>query len=130
MTSRSFCLVLLATAVSFSIPDTHAQPAAAAPSQRTIEARATAAIEEQGRAHVADLMRRIGTTRDAATLRALNEQVVQSKLDTELQLLRTRASYARTRGDVAAASRFDAALAMLLRPVIKAPVSTAKKGGQ
>ena len=94
-----------------------------------IETRVTAALAAQGRANVVALAARLKDARDPVLVAELNRQIAQSKLDTDLQILRVNATYARARGDVPAAMQFEHLAVMMLHPTIVAPVSGSSKGG-
>lgn len=152
MARRFLCLALLATTSSLFGHDATAGPAAgngprpiatssgralATPAgiaaRRLVDAEAsmTATIEQEGRAKVADLVRQMQATLDRAQRQALGRQIAESKLDTDLQVLRFRADFARGSGDLALAQRYENAIEALLHPVIRAAVSNAaKKGGR
>ena len=59
------------------------------------EARAVAAIEQQGRLNVADLVRRINAASDQSERRALSQQIVDQKIQSDLDVLRALSRAAR-----------------------------------
>ena len=97
------------------------------PARGGAEASAIASIEARSVVRLDELARRIDASRDPLERHALDRDVARVKLDADLEILRVRASLARSRGNAAAADGFEATIAMLQAPAFHAPVSRASK---
>ena len=140
MAHRFLCLVLLVAAAPAFRQDATAAPAVVSPARTALvagptglvlqrmptgaEASVVSAIEQQGRAKVLDLNRSMSGTQDPVLREALGREASRSKLETALQILRFRATYARAHDDAGSAEQFESVISMLRRPVISAPVAT------
>jgi len=99
-----------------------ATPARSAPPY-TPDERALLALEANGRARVAEIVRRMQGLPEGPALRALEDQAEAVKRDTRMALLAEQSRQARARGDEARARLADAALDLLRHPEHAAPAS-------
>jgi hypothetical protein len=86
------------------------------PFLRPAEESALRAIREDGVRQVEALVARMKGLSEGPALEALDRQAVAIKRQTEVDFLRTKAMYARARGDLAGAQSLDAAVARILNP--------------
>lgn len=86
-------------------------PESFTPCQQAIQA-----LLEQEAARLAELEARVPAAADAAAFLSLQREIEQVKQDTELQVMRTQAEFARLEGRVEQAERIEAALAEMAAP--------------
>ena len=117
---------------------TGARSTTAAPTPApTAEERAALDIQQVSMRRINELMERCKALTDQGKIAELQRQVGQIKLDTRIEILRSRAQFARQRGDEVAARGAEKIIAQLLKPapaaspgraVLEKPVPV--KGGQ
>jgi hypothetical protein len=73
-------------------------------------------IREDTRLQVEDLVKRMAGLPDGPALRALQGKVQELKQDCRLRVLRTKADFARQRGDLRAAGEVDNLIEQILHP--------------
>jgi len=91
----------------------------------TAEERAVLDIQQVSMRRINELMDQCRTLNDQAKIAELQRQMNQIKFDTRIELLRSRAQFARQRGDDAAARDAEQIIAQLLKP---APTTAAGQG--
>ena len=106
---------------------------------RTAEEQALVDVREATAKQVKELLASMEGLPDGPALRALQLKVVELKRDGDLQFLRTKAQFARQRGDLAAAQTLEARILAITNPPARkaaatvsrpAPGTTATEGGR
>jgi hypothetical protein len=120
-------------------PDVAPAPSAAPRAPRlTAEQKALLAVQDEGRARVAELVRTMAGLPDGPALRALEQKVHAVKQEARIQFLRVKIAYALERGDLATAHEAEQIIDRMLHPrpaVARAvtrpePGRTAGEGGR
>jgi hypothetical protein len=100
----------------------------------TAEERALLEIRREGQHRVRDISARLHGLPDGSARRELQRRVVRLKREYEILFLRTKARFARDRGDLAAVDEIEQLMERILnpRPLGKTPgeKSPAQKGGR
>lgn len=103
----------------------------------TPDERLVADVRDAGARQVQTLMQSYGAASNDAARRDIQRQISAAKLNTEVQVLRTRASIARTHGDLAGAQELDMIVERILHPAVPGPSieqtpnkSVSKEGGK
>lgn len=94
---------------------------------RTAERKLLLEQRKEAQLMVRELSKRLAGLSDPAARRALERQVMEVKREARLQFLRTKASFARQRGEFEVADRIDLIIERTLRPRFSAPVTTPDK---
>lgn len=113
-------------------PDPTKTPNTATTVPLTPEERALLSIREDAHARVAELARRTSATADPASRYELQRQAQEIKRQAEIRFVETKISFARTRGDLAAAHELELALDRMLHPTarnVPAEPGSPVKGG-
>lgn len=106
-----------------------ASPTAIAPAPkpyvpRTAEERALLDLQNETHRSIDALVTAMNGLNDGPDRRALQQRIVQAKVDYEVQSLRIKAQFARGRGDLAAAQAAEDRIESILHPKPVVPVAT------
>lgn len=135
--SLALALALSVPAFAADEPRTGAAPVearAASPASgevrrapRTPEEKALEEVREATAKQVKDLLASMEGMADGPALRALHLKVVELKRDGDVQFLRTKAQFARQRGDLAAAQVLDARVLQITNPPARKAAATVSR---